>query len=124
MTFSCASVAMACASRLNRARSAVGERIFSATVRSSVLSCARQTSAMDGFAVRAADLPATLQVVGESAAGRPYESRLEPGCAVAISTGAVVPDGADAVVPIERVVMSDNNVEVSLAAEPGAHVRP
>jgi molybdopterin molybdotransferase len=82
------------------------------------------SSAMDGFAVRAADLPATLRIVGESAAGQPYGARLGPGCAVAISTGAVVPQGADAVVPIERVGKSDNNVEVSGAVEPGAHVRP
>ena len=101
-----------------------GGRVVAEGVRAAVDLPPFPSSAMDGFAVRAAELPATLQVAGESAAGRPYESRLEPGFAVAISTGAVVPDGADAVVPIERVVMSDNNVEVSLAAEPGAHVRP
>jgi molybdopterin molybdotransferase len=82
------------------------------------------SSAMDGFAVRAADLPSTLRVVGESAAGQPYDAQLEPGCAVAISTGAVVPDGADAVIPVERVVRNANKVEISVAAEPGAHVRP
>jgi molybdopterin molybdotransferase len=81
------------------------------------------SSAMDGFAVRAADLPATLRIVGESAAGRPYEGRLEAGCAVAISTGAVVPEGADVVVPIERVSTTDNTVEIALEGEPGAHVR-
>jgi molybdopterin molybdotransferase len=78
---------------------------------------------MDGFAVRSEDLPATLRVVGESAAGRPYGGRLDPGCAVAISTGAVVPEGADAVVPIEDVVRSANSLEVSHAVEPAAHVR-
>ena len=78
---------------------------------------------MDGFAVRAADLPATVQVVGESAAGGPYEGRLQPGDAVAISTGAVVPKGADAVVPIERVVTKENSVEISFVPEPGAHIR-
>jgi molybdopterin molybdotransferase len=82
------------------------------------------SSAMDGFAVRAADLPGTLWIAGESAAGSPYEARLEPGCAVAISTGAVVPDGADAIVPIEVVVKKENEVEISRSAEPGAHVRP
>jgi molybdopterin molybdotransferase len=79
---------------------------------------------MDGFAVRAADLPGTLRIVGESAAGRPYEARLEPGCAAAISTGAVVPEGADAVVPIEIVVQQDNEVKILHATDPGAHVRP
>ena len=82
------------------------------------------SSAMDGFAVRSADLPGTLRIAGESAAGLPYEGRLEPGDAVAISTGAVVPEGADAVVPIERVVKTDDRVEVADAVEQGAHVRP
>ena len=100
-----------------------GGRVVAEGVRAAVDLPPFPSSAMDGFAVRAAELPATLQVAGESAAGRPYESRLEPGCAVAISTGAVVPDGADAVVPIERVVLADNRVEMSLASEPGAHVR-
>jgi molybdopterin molybdotransferase len=82
------------------------------------------SSAMDGFAVRSADLPSTLQIVGESAAGRPFEGRLEPGSAVAISTGGVVPDGADAVVPVEVVVKTANTVEISTTAEAGWNVRP
>ncbi|HKN62862.1 MAG TPA: hypothetical protein VJV76_00875, partial [Gaiellaceae bacterium] len=82
------------------------------------------SSAMDGYAVRAADLPGKLRIAGESAAGRPSEARLEPGSAAAISTGAVVPDGADAVVPVEDVVLDDNRVEVAQAVTPGAHVRP
>ncbi len=82
------------------------------------------SSAMDGFAVRSADLPRTLRIAGESAAGRPFAAQVEPGCAVTISTGAVVPEGADAVVPIEYVVQSDNMVEISEAIRPGAHVRP
>jgi molybdopterin molybdotransferase len=82
------------------------------------------SSAMDGFAVRAADLPGTLRIAGESAAGRPFEGQLEAGCAVVISTGAVVPGDADAVVPIENVVQHDNEVEIPQPVEPGAHVRP
>jgi len=82
------------------------------------------SSAMDGFAVRAADLPAELEIVGESAAGTPYEGRLGPGSAVSISTGAVVPDGADAVVPVEVVFKKDNTVAISQAPEVGANVRP
>jgi molybdopterin molybdotransferase len=82
------------------------------------------SSAMDGFAVRAADLPGKLRIAGESAAGRPSEERLEPGSAAAISTGAVVPKGADAVVPIEDVVLHDNDVEIARAVGRGAHVRP
>jgi molybdopterin molybdotransferase len=82
------------------------------------------SSAMDGFAVRSEDLPAPLRIAGESAAGQPYEGRLDSGCTVAISTGAVVPPGADAVIPIEHVVRGENTVEVSSVVAPGAHVRP
>ncbi len=60
------------------------------------------SSAMDGYAVRAADTPGALRVVGHSAAGRPELGAVGPGEAVVISTGAVVPAGADAVVPVER----------------------
>jgi molybdopterin molybdotransferase len=82
------------------------------------------SSAMDGFAVRSEDVPGTLRVVGEAAAGRPAAAQLGSGEAVAISTGGVVPAGADAVIPIEYVVQSDNNVEIAEGVAPGAHVRP
>ena len=57
-------------------------------------------SAMDGYAARSADtstVPARLTVIGEVAAGRPFDQPLRPGEAVRIFTGGVVPDGADAV---------------------------
>jgi molybdopterin molybdotransferase len=101
-----------------------GGRVTSEDVRARVDLPPFPSSAMDGFAVRAADLPGTLRSAGESAAGSPYAARVESGCAVAISTGAVVPDGADAVVPIESVIKKDNEVEISRSVEPGAHVRP
>ncbi len=82
------------------------------------------SSAMDGFAVRAADTPGTLPVVARIAAGRPAERRLEPGEAMAIATGGVVPVGADAVIPIEYVVERDNSVEIPQGAEAGENVRP
>jgi molybdopterin molybdotransferase len=82
------------------------------------------SSAMDGFAVRSADLPATLKVVGEAAAGSPAEAGLGVGETIAISTGGVVPDGADAVVPVEYVVQHDNSVEFPEAVGPGTNVRP
>jgi molybdopterin molybdotransferase len=104
--------------------SEAGGRVAAEDIRARVDLPPFASSAMDGFAVRAADLPATLRIAGESAAGRPYEARLQPGCAAVISTGAVVPEGADAVVPVENVVRHDNKVEISVAAEPGAHVRP
>jgi molybdopterin molybdotransferase len=82
------------------------------------------SSAMDGFALRAADTPGTLPVVARIAAGRPAGRPLEAGEAMGISTGGVVPDGADAVVPIELVRDDDGTVVIPQAAPPGANVRP
>src|SRR4051794_14564657 len=78
------------------------------------------SSAMDGFAVRAADTPGALRVVGHSAAGRPAAIALGAGEAIGISTGAVVPEGADAVVPVERTT-GEVTVE---RVETGENVRP
>jgi molybdopterin molybdotransferase len=82
------------------------------------------SSAMDGFAVRAADVPGTLPVVARVAAGRPAPRGLAPGEAIAIATGGVVPDGADAVIPVEYVVARDNDVEIPERVDVGANVRP
>ncbi len=81
------------------------------------------SSAMDGFAVRADDTPGTLPVTFRIAAGRPSPRPLEPGEAMAIATGGVVPAGADAVIPIEYVVDHDNRVEISDAVAAGDNVR-
>jgi molybdopterin molybdotransferase len=81
-------------------------------------------SAMDGFALRAADVPAMLPVVARIAAGRPVSAALEDGQAMAIATGGVVPDGADAVVPIEDVEERDGVVLVPAEVAAGANVRP
>jgi molybdopterin molybdotransferase len=83
-----------------------------------------RSSAMDGFAVRAADLPGTLPVVEQIAAGRPAGRALAPGEAMAISTGGAVPDGADSVIPIEYVVQHDNEIEADEAIRAGTNVRP
>jgi molybdopterin molybdotransferase len=103
---------------------AAGGRVSAEDVRARVDLPPFASSAMDGFAVRAADLPGTLRIVGESAAGTPFDGPLEAGGAVAISTGAVVPEGADAVVPIEIVGKQDNTVDITGSSERGAHVRP
>lgn len=85
---------------------------------------------MDGYAVRSADLPATLAIVGHAAAGRPSETTLATGQAIEISTGAVVPEGADTVVPIERAAVDGGAVTIPEPAptrdnirEPGGDVR-
>jgi molybdopterin molybdotransferase len=82
-------------------------------------------SAMDGYAVRGADLAGTgarLKQVGESAAGRPFSGKIKPGETVRIFTGAVVPDGADAVVPQEDAKAEGDAVTLP-AAKAGAYVR-
>lgn len=61
------------------------------------------SSAVDGYAIRAADGGGRLHVVGESAAGRPFSGPLPAGCAVRILTGGVLPEGADSVVMVEQV---------------------
>ncbi len=82
------------------------------------------SSAMDGFAVLAAETPGRLRVELRAAAGRPALRQLRPGEAIGVATGAVVPEGADAVVPIEHVVDQGDSVEVPRAAQPGENVRP
>lgn len=75
-------------------------------------------SQMDGFAVMSKDTPATLKLVGESAAGRGWHKELRSGEAVAIMTGAPVPKGADAVQKVELTHNSDNRtVDILEAVE-------
>ncbi|MDQ3668738.1 MAG: hypothetical protein M3377_00415, partial [Actinomycetota bacterium] len=85
------------------------------------------SSAMDGFAVRSEDTassPLTLSVVARIAAGQPATRSLERGEAMAISTGGTVPDGADAVVPIELVDEQDTAIVLNAPVARGANVRP
>ena len=78
---------------------------------------------MDGYAVRAGDTPGVLPVVGHSAAGRPAPRSLGAGEAIEISTGAVVPDGADAVIPVERVVVRPTEIEIAAAVATQDNIR-
>ena len=83
-------------------------------------------SAMDGYAVRAADaakIQARLKVIGEVAAGRPFGQPIGPGEAVRIFTGGVVPDGADAVVIQEDTVADGGSITLTEAAMTGRHIR-
>ena len=80
------------------------------------------SSAMDGFAVRAGDTPGSLRVAGHSAAGAPFGGVVAAGQAVWISTGAEVPRGADAVVPVELVRDQGELIETDEVAV-GAHIR-
>ncbi|MGE5506366.1 MAG: gephyrin-like molybdotransferase Glp [Actinomycetota bacterium] len=85
-------------------------------------------SAMDGWAVRAADVatvPATLKIVGESAAGHPFGGSCGPDGAVRIFTGAPIPHGADAVVMQERAHLApDGFVVIEESVPAGKFIRP
>ena len=81
------------------------------------------SSSMDGFAVRACDVPGRLHVADESAAGRPASRELRPREAIAVATGAVVPAEADAVDAIEYVVQNENEIEVPAPVAAGANIR-
>jgi molybdopterin molybdotransferase len=82
-------------------------------------------SAMDGYAVRAADatLGAKLRVAGAAPAGHPYPGTVEAGEAVRLFTGSVVPQGADAILLQEDAVRTDDVVEVREACTPARHIR-
>jgi molybdopterin molybdotransferase len=81
-------------------------------------------SVRDGYAVRAADLPGELEVMGEVRAGERFAGVAGPGQAVEIMTGAPVPAGADAVVMIEHTVRENGRVRIDLSAEPGQFISP
>ncbi len=87
-------------------------------------------SAMDGYAVRSADVaaasretPVVLPVVGEIAAGSAKPFAISAGTAVKIMTGAPIPRGADAVIPYEQTDHGNARVEIYAVATPGACIR-
>lgn len=82
-------------------------------------------SAMDGFAVRSADIrsvPVSLRVIGSSFPGSPHIQAVETGTATRVMTGAAVPDGADAVVPVEHCSLDGATVSILATTQPGKHV--
>jgi molybdopterin molybdotransferase len=85
---------------------------------------ARDLSAMDGYAIRAADAPGPWRVVGESAAGRLFPGSITTGEAVRIFTGAVVPEGADCIL-IQENAARDGDVLTLTSEAPsaGKHIR-
>ena len=83
-------------------------------------------SAMDGYAVRCADVvstPTTLTLAGESAAGAPFGGRLEAGFCVHISTGANLPEGADAIVIVENTRQDGDAIEILEKPKRGQFIR-
>jgi molybdopterin molybdotransferase len=83
-------------------------------------------SSMDGYAVRASDVaevPARLDVVADLRAGYVAGAEVRPGTAIAIMTGAPIPVGADAIVPVEQTRTADGVVTIGASVPTGAYVR-
>ncbi len=101
-------------------------RVLAADVAARVTQPPADVSAMDGYAVRAADTlapPSTLRLIGASAAGRGFGGGLSGGEAVRIFTGAPLPAGADAIVIQEDTEAGQGIVTVNVAATPGRWIR-
>jgi molybdopterin molybdotransferase len=81
-------------------------------------------SAMDGFAIASGATPGRFSVAGEIAMGTAWSGALAPGTALAIPTGGVVPEGADAVVPVEDVRVDGSSLVVAEAVAAGDNVNP
>jgi molybdopterin molybdotransferase len=107
------------------------DRVMVEDIRSPVDLPPFASSAMDGYAVRSADVdhadpghPVGLRMDGAVRLGRPADVEVRPGGAVAVPTGGPVPAGADAVVPVEHAVVEGGRLMVLRAPGPGRHIRP
>ncbi|MFO0841046.1 MAG: gephyrin-like molybdotransferase Glp [Gemmataceae bacterium] len=113
-----------------RGRASPGDRrVLAAPVIAEVPVPGFDRAAMDGYALRAEDTfgagpynSLELVVQGESMPGRPFGGTVHPGQAVRIMTGAPVPDGADAVLPVEQASEADGRLRVTEPVSPGRHV--
>jgi molybdopterin molybdotransferase len=108
-------------------RSAVMGRILGGDLHAGIDNPPHDVSAMDGFAVRHQDLQSSSQplaIIGESAAGLPFDGVVHEGEAVRISTGANCPDGADTVIAQEDAAVDGKRVTINEIAPKGRHIRP
>lgn len=107
-------------------RDALG-RVLAADILSPIDVPPHANSAMDGYALRAADLPAAdkakLQVIGTAYAGHPYDGSLGAGRAIRIMTGANIPAGADTVIMQEQVERDGDLIQVNTGHRQGENVR-
>ncbi len=102
-------------------------RVLAEDVEALVSHPPQAVSAMDGYAVRAADVtdvPATLTQIGEAAAGHLFAGTVGSGECVRIFTGGALPDGADSIVIQEDTAVDGASITMTEAAKPGAWVRP
>jgi molybdopterin molybdotransferase len=98
-------------------------RVLAAPVVALVDSPPADSSAMDGYAIRDADLPGSLRVIGESFAGHGFGGAMEPGTCVRIFTGAPVPAGADRIAIQEDSVRDGDSVTIGHASGPARYIR-
>lgn len=107
-------------------RSALG-RVLAADIRAGINVPSGRNSAMDGYAINAAALPAgataTLRLIGASFAGQPFPGRLGPGECVRIMTGALMPAGADSVIMQEEAETTAGGIRIGAGVKPGDNVR-
>ncbi|MGD0105652.1 MAG: gephyrin-like molybdotransferase Glp [Rhodopila sp.] len=101
-------------------------RVTAAGVTARLTQPPADVSAMDGYALRAADgvLDASLRVIGAAPAGHPFDGPIGPGEAVRLFTGSVVPPGADAILLQEDATRDGDRVRVNEAVRAGRHIRP
>jgi len=97
-------------------------RVLAENIRSRLTHPPHDVSAMDGYALRAAD-PQPRRVIGAAPAGHPFAGEVGPGQAVRLFTGSVVPAGADSVVLQEDTDRSDDDITIREAIRPGQHIR-
>ena len=107
-------------------RSALG-RVLAADIQAGINVPSGRNSAMDGYAINAAALPAggtaTLRLVGASFAGQPFPGRLGPGECARSMTGALMPAGADSVIMQEEAETTTGGIRISAGVKPGDNVR-
>lgn len=104
-------------------------RVLAADIRSQYDVPGFNRSMMDGFALCSADIAGAspynrlaLTVIGQVLPGHPFSGRVQRGQAVRIMTGGPFPDGADAVIPVERVELDGSRIHVMAEVPPGKHV--
>jgi len=98
-------------------------RIVASDIQSPISVPPFRASAMDGYAVRSADCTQTLTIVGQSLAGHPGADTVQVGTCQRITTGARIPDDADAVVQQENAIRQNNTLQITHLPEAGLNVR-
>ena len=99
------------------------DRVTATTVESSCQVPGYDNSAMDGYALRAADAEQPLQLIGQSLAGHSFSGTLAPGQCVRITTGAAIPAGADTVVMQENTQLHADKLQVQKRPQAGDNIR-